>query len=440
MDTAEVEPLQPAVCRSVELEWIPRNKSFSFDDLVFWQGKANGVPFSEVAGNIDTIVAGPHASAAYPEELRPFISPLLTRRKQFDYSDVSTKEIGRAWATCDPHVVFIENPHARWIFDPNRERPRHDDTAWSPQQKLRQFYRRRRFVRNICSKVCCVSQTNMMRFAFAGADTVRPVTFAGEDVLTEPQDASEWAALVGALQRAADLGPRRYDEALYSVVDRVLAARGHGPLSFISLHDTSNCQVRPVDGAVIKPRPESGRYPRVVNFGNAGNAYGDGNCCMAQSCCGVPKLGCDPKMMALRCFGIGLTTPGPRMRSIASAWAMAFGEEVNDPETWVAELGHVPASDVYKKAFSFNRPSLGVRETFNWAEEFHVTRAMPNVDVFQVEFERAQLIGSQATGALKEGGESWPPEDVAHVQSVAQAVQSVANNLKTAGDILRRLQ
>lgn len=278
-----------------------------------------------------------------------------------------------------------------------------------------------------------------MRFAFAGADTVRPVTFAGEDVLREPEDESEWTALVDALQRAAELGARRYDEALHLVVDMVLAAREHGPLSFISLHDTSNCQVRPSDGAIIKTRPESGRYPSIVNFGNAGNAYGDANCCVRQTCCGVPSFGCDMKMCVLRCLGIGLTTSGPRMRSIAAAWAIAFGEAVSNPASWALELGQIPPSKVYTKSFSFNRPSLGVNETFGWAHEFHVTRAMPKVDVFQVEFEREQLIGSEATEALTKGGESWPPEDPAHVESVGRTVESVANKLKTAGDILRRL-
>merc|ERR1719282_2202033 len=109
---------------------------------------------------------------------------------------------------------------------------------------------------------------------------------------------------------------------------------------------------------------------------------------MAQTCCGVSRLGCDARMCALRCCGVGLTTSGPWMRSIASAWAIAFGEEVNDPESWASDLGDIPTSKVYTKMFSFNRPSLGVKETFGWAHEFHVTRAMPKVDVFQVEFER----------------------------------------------------
>merc|ERR1719356_1610591 len=198
----------------MDLEGIPQNKRFCFDDLVFWHGKADGVPFNEVAGGIDTIVAGPHASAAIPEDVRP-------------------------------HVVFIENPHARWIFDPNRERPRHDDTTWSPLRNLQTFYRRRQLVRNVCSKICrCVTQSSMMRFAFAGADTVRPVTFAGEDVLREPRDESDFADVSDALQRAAELGVRRYDEALCKVVDMVLENRKDAPLCFISLHDTSNCQVR----------------------------------------------------------------------------------------------------------------------------------------------------------------------------------------------------
>ena len=66
-----------------DLHWIPAGRQFEFHDLVFWQGKEHGQSFQDVASRIDTVVFGPHASAAFPTELKPFISASLTRRKQF---------------------------------------------------------------------------------------------------------------------------------------------------------------------------------------------------------------------------------------------------------------------------------------------------------------------------------------------------------------------
>lgn len=431
MPSSKVSEARPS--RTLDLEWVPENKRFEFGDLVTWHGKEDGAPFDSVASRIDTIVVGPHASAAYPAELRPFVSQALTRRKQHDYSDCSTKAVGRRWAEVDPHVVFIENPHARWIFDPNRARPKHDDTAWSPEPLLRRFYGRRRRIRNAASMCsCCVSQSTLMRFAFVGVDTVRPVTFAGEDVLVEPQSDEEWRHLSDALSRAAEMGARRYDEALVQVVDAVLEKRGKGsPLQFISLHDTCNHQMTD-NGAIVRERPEAGRYPKIVNFGNVGNADGDADCCMMSSC------RCDPRLLVLRAMGNQLSTSGSRMRGICAAWASAFGEEVGSPDRWARDLGTVAPSKVYTRSFSFNRPSLGVVETFGWAKEFHKVRSQPQVAVFQVEFEREQLLGREATEALKQDGESWPPEQPEYVESVRRRVEDVASALRRAGDILRR--
>ena len=50
------------------LVWVPAGASFGFDDLVHYRGKGE-VPFAEVAGRIDLILTGPHATAALPREL-----------------------------------------------------------------------------------------------------------------------------------------------------------------------------------------------------------------------------------------------------------------------------------------------------------------------------------------------------------------------------------
>jgi hypothetical protein len=86
---------------NTRIDWIPAGQTFALDDLVFWQGKGRA-PFSAIAARIDTIVLGPHASARFPAELQPFVDAALTRRKQYDYSDVITSSLGRAWAAADP--------------------------------------------------------------------------------------------------------------------------------------------------------------------------------------------------------------------------------------------------------------------------------------------------------------------------------------------------
>lgn len=364
-----------------DLEWIEAGRQFRFDDLVFWSGKSLGQRFEEVVGRIDTIVSGPHASAAFPEELRPFVSSALTRRKQHDYSDISTGPIGRAWAELDPHVVFVANAHSRVVLDPNRHR------GPSPEPQLREFFARLRRLR-----------AGGAAANFSGVDAVRPVTFALEDVLVEPGrgclEGACWQGLIQALNVSAALGPSVYEESLEKVISAVLAARPMGPLSIISLHDTSNYTMRP-DGAIVVERAASGRLPALVNFGNLGNALGDAS-------------------------SENVSTPGPKMRRIAAAWAKAFGVEQDLKR---------PAAEAYMEPISLNRPYPGNYEVRSFVRRLQAG-GLPQGNVFQVEFERAKLLGPAVTAALRLPGTSWPAVDTAHVMSVAE-------RLKLAGDLLR---
>jgi len=56
-----------------DLLWIEAGRQFAFDELVFWQSVGQQ-PFEQAAAHIDTIVLGPHASAAFPSELKPFVA------------------------------------------------------------------------------------------------------------------------------------------------------------------------------------------------------------------------------------------------------------------------------------------------------------------------------------------------------------------------------
>lgn len=263
---------------SADLLWLDAGRAHGFDDLVFWQERGRK-PFDAVAGSIKTVVLGPHASAAFPAELKPFIAPGLTLRKQFDYSDVLTSALGRAWAAADPSVVFVENPHSRLVLDPNRAPPA------QPLQDLRTFWQR-----------LARQRAGEAGVSFAGIDAIRPITFSGEDVLLEPADEAGWAALAAALSRSQALGPQAYGAAVESVIEQVRASGPARGLLVVSLHDTMNTKMR-ADGAIAVERPPADRLPAWVNLGNRGDANGEGS---------------------------EVSLPAPALRRLALAWADAL--------------------------------------------------------------------------------------------------------------------
>ncbi len=77
----------------------------------------------EVLADVDLVITGPHASAAFPAEMQPFVDVRLTQRLQYDFTDVSTSPVTRRWAQIDPRVLYIEDPHPRAVRDANRARP-----------------------------------------------------------------------------------------------------------------------------------------------------------------------------------------------------------------------------------------------------------------------------------------------------------------------------
>ena len=354
---------------SDSLQWIEPGRRFGFDDLVFWRRRGEA-PFEAVAAGIDTIVVGPHASAAFPAELRPFISPGLTRRKQFDFSDVMTASLGRRWAEADPHVVYIENPLSRVVLDPNRARPA------DPIGALREFYAR------------LARQRAGETTSFSGVDVIRPITFGGEDVIVEPADESGWRALGAALAVAAANGFDAYRGCCDRVLATVLAARRTGaPLRLISLHDTMNTKMRP-DGAIVVERPESDRLPRWVNFGNKGDAQGEAEA--------------DP-----------LTIGAAEMRRIARAWADAFGLDEARRATEI----------------TLNRPYKGAFESVHYGARLSAL-GEPSVGAVQAEFLRETLLGPAATAHLHQPGEDWPAVDAPHIGRIATALAVAGAELR----------
>jgi hypothetical protein len=64
-------------------DWIGPGTRFGVDEMVFFRGKGT-VPFDDVLERIDLVISGPHATAAFPAELQPFVDPSLTQRLQYD--------------------------------------------------------------------------------------------------------------------------------------------------------------------------------------------------------------------------------------------------------------------------------------------------------------------------------------------------------------------
>ena len=369
--------------------WLAENRQFGFDDLVHWRGKVHGADlgdFEHIARRISIVVLGPHASAAFPHELHPFVSPSLTRRKQHDFSDVITGAVGRAWAACDARVVFVEAPHSRVAKDANREHKADLEPA------LREFFSRLRRQR-----------AGEAGVSFAGVDGVRPISFSGEDVLLEPESDVAWARLIAALNAASRLGFEPYNAAVESVVAAVRAARvAASRVTLIGLHDTSSRKMRP-DGAIVVERSAAEQLPALVNFGNLGDFRGEA------------KSGVKPLM------------DGAAMRRVAHAWCSAFGFEHVD-----AHFGE-PAGYARDEVASFNRPYAGGVEVKRWARRLSAEGEEGGLpfacDVFQVEFERDALLGDTVAAALREPGGGWPAVDEQHVANVASCLRAATDQL-----------
>jgi hypothetical protein len=342
---------------ATNLLWLPAGRQYVTEELLHWQGRGHE-SFERAAARWRTVVLGPHSSAAFPAELRPFVAAGLTRRQQFDYSDVVTGALGRAWALADPEVVFVENPHSRLVLDPNRAPPA------QPIEGLREFWSR-----------LARQRAGESGESFAGVDAIRPITFAGADVLLAPRDAAGWAAIGDALARCAAQGPLVYAAAARQVIGAIRASSPARGVLVISLHDTMNAKIR-ADGAIADERAPADRLPAWVNFGNLGDERGE------------PSPATAPISL----------DPG-RMRALAAAWASALGAADDE--------------------ISLNRPYKGAYETQAWGRELGQRAGSGAV---QVEFRREALLGPALAAHLRLPGHDWPAFDSAHIGRVAQAL------------------
>lgn len=390
--------------------WTPRDTTFGEDDLVYYAGKGDR-PFDEIVGRFDLIITGPHATAAIPRELETWIEPGMTARKQHDFSDCTTSAVGRAWASADPRVLYVENPHPRVLSDPNRPHP--DD----PEGDLREFF------------VRLHAKERGNQVSFAGVDALRPVTFTGERFLREPQNEAEWGELLSLLSNIASRGSRVYRAVRDDLIERVYLSKsrrlasvdlttvGFAEMSSMRMltvqciHDTMNATVS-ADGSVNAVKSVTDHLPSIVSLGNRGDSRGE------------PRSPEDGSILP----PIDVPTmSGEMLRATRRAFKRSFGV----PE---AELA---------SALELNQPYLGAYEVqkigrdLRALEERGVVRHATNEGLlrirtaaYQAEFLREFLLGPANVAHIQKPGDDWPAVDESHIGRIADRLVAVYDMLR----------
>jgi hypothetical protein len=393
--------------------WIKKGKRYSFDDIVTYSGKGT-VAFTNVAHKIDLILTGPHATAAFPGEMAPFIDASVTQRKQFDYSDVTTNAIARRWAEIDEHVVYIENPHPRLVFDQNRPHP------VNPEKDLREIFNRIR--KNQAGQ----------KSDYAGVDSVRPVTFANEPIIKEPETDKQWKMLLSALFTCAANGAFVYakvrDDVINTIFEKKCACLHRLPIekltvpqfnSALSLqvqcfHDTMNARVYP-DGAVSNFREPADRLPLLVCLSNRGNAKGE-----------TKEKKDGPQLIA----SDGLTITADQLIGIKRAYQTAFGitnEKIDDTIVF-----NRPYYGGYEVQVLGSRLRTMARESVIKHKSGIKTLSL-TTGAYQAEYLRETLLGPENTEIISKPGADWPDENPEHINDFAQKLKVAYDSLRFRG-------
>jgi len=349
---------------------IPSGTVFTPSDITFWADRATRT-LDDAIAEADLLVSAPHAGAAIPEELAPFLAPEFTRRLQYDFTDVSTSAIVRRWAEIDRRIVVVENPHPRMLRDPNRERPA------DLRATLREAFDRVR------------EAGPYTRVDLSGVDAVRPVTFSFYPLLSIPATDADVDRIADAFTTVAEQGLRVYETTRDELSDRFVVtsfAKGStgAPASFtrLSFHDTMNTTTT-VDGAVNVQRDRADRLPAVVALSNRGDHEGE-------------PIGDNP-----------VTMDPERLRILAQTHRSAF--DVVDPAS-----------------VALNQPYLGSFEIIDAGARFRAVSAEAaslgvTLGAVQAEFLREFLLGEANTEILHQPGTGWVEPDREHVDRIAQA-------------------
>ncbi len=348
------------------LDLIPRGTVFTPEQITHY-ANSDTRTLDKAIADADLLVATPHSGAAIPEELAEFLSPALTRRLQYDFSDVATAAIVRRWAEIDPRIVAVINPHPRLIRDPNRKKPAdvRSDLAAAIER-----------VREAGA---------WQKVDLTGVDAIRPVTFSFFPILEIPGTDEGLQRLVDAFAETAEQGLGVYERTREELTDRFVAQgleRG-GSFTRLSFHDTMNTTTTR-EGAVNVERAEKDRLPAIVALSNRGDHDGEER---------------DPEDRP--------TMDPAALRALAAAHREGFGAATPD--------------DVL-----LNQPYLGSEEIRAAGERFGAMRAEADaaglrLGAVQAEFLREFLLGDAAAAELQEPGTEWIEEDPAHIDEIAQA-------------------
>jgi hypothetical protein len=369
--------------------WLPEGRQFTPEEIVFFR-RQETIPLRDALPRFDVLVTGPHATAAIPAELKPFLSRRLTRRKQFDFSDVSTSAIGRRWAQIDSHVLYVENPHPRLVLDPNRRSPS------DLEADLRVAFARIR------------AAGPGQPVNLDGVDAVRPVTFAFEPVLLEPVGQAGWCRLVRQLRNCAARGTDVYTATRDRLLGELLRARCPAALTpmlhVVSLHDTMAAVVRP-DGAITNARSPLECLPQLVSVANMGDARGE----PPTAAGGVPS-------------GPPVTIAPRELRRIAAAFRVAAGVPPMLGGRFVA------MNRVYRGGWE---TIAAGRQTHcrNWTPLSHGSHSS-RIGAYMAEFAREVLLDPLALTTLSSPGTNWPPQEPAHVDRMAQLLKATYQILR----------
>lgn len=348
------------------LDLIPAGRTFSPEEITVYADPGSRT-LDEAIAEADVLVSCPHAGARIPEELVPFLSPALTRRLQYDFTDVATDAVVREWARTDPRIVAVLNPHPRLVRDPNRARPA--DIAGDLSAAIERTR----------------EAGAWQKVDLTGVDAIRPVTFSFFPILEVPSDDEERARLVDTFVEVGERGLGVYERTRDELTERFVEAklRSGGRFTRLSFHDTMNTTTTR-EGAVNVTRAEADRLPAVVALSNRGDTRGD------------ERDPADPPTM-----------DPERLRALAEAHRAGF--RVDDP-----------------RSVALNTPYLGSQEILAAGRRFRelaprAAEAALELDAVQAEFLREFLLGDAAVEELHRPGTDWIIEDADHVRSIAQA-------------------
>lgn len=357
---------------------IPAGTVFSPEDITYYADQES-TGLDEAIARADVLVTAPHAGAAIPEELAPFLAPEFTRRLQFDYTDCSTSPIVRRWAQIDPRIVVVENPHPRMVRDPNRDKPA--DLAATLHEAF--------------ARVRAAGAWN--RVDLTGVDAIRPVTFSFFPLLRVPHTDGELHELVERFSVVAEQGLGVYERTRDELIGRfeqqafALAAPG-APTAFtmLAFHDTMN-RTTTRDGAISVDRAPADRLPDVVALSNRGDHRGE------------PA-------------DVGPVTMRPALlRRLAVAACHAFG--------------------VGPGAVAPNQPYLGSHEIIAAGRRFREAGGRADaagvvLSAVQAEFRREFLLGDANTRILMQPGTGWVEPDPERVDAIARACKAMFDEVR----------